>query len=164
MNLEKSKYRLVIRSTHYKFFSSLFRDLKQSKSPRPIQCVSNIFLYHALPRMDRTWLSSCWKKAMRWVTRCLAAGWWSRLDAAAPACFLCFCPSLCLFSTPVLDNKSKLRRGMCNMACNHARLLSYLSSNVHWWIPSSPRGIAVFCMFPASSDKQRPVWAKAVRN
>lgn len=142
MNLEKSKYRLVTRSTHYKFFFLLsFEILRSPNLPE----LFNVFLTFSYILLFPGWIVLGWVPVGKrlwgeWLDDWLQADgviWMLQLQPASSASVL-----LCVFSTPVLDNKSKLWRGMCSMACNHARLLYYLSSNVHWWIPSSPQGIA----------------------
>lgn len=122
-------------------FSSLFETLTSSNLPGPFI----VFLTHfpiSYSSQDGSYLAEFLLEKGYEVSD-LVTG--CRLMEPFGCCssgFLCFCPFLCMFSTPALDNKSKLQRGMCNMACNHASLLYYLSSNVHWWIPSSPQGIA----------------------
>lgn len=112
----------------------------------------------SLPRMVHTWLSSCWRRAMRWVTQWAEAGWWGRSDTVA-SCFLSCRPPVCVFHWNS-DNKSK-----SGEEC--AAWLVTLPAHCAIYLLVSTGGFPCslvfncFARFPHSQIKQQPVYAKS---
>lgn len=110
--------------------------------------------------MVPTWLSSCWRKAMRWVTQWEAGAGWRDCSHAVATCFLCCRPPECVFHWNA-DNKSESREecvfGLVSLP-THCAVYLLVSTG------GSPALTVLSCgaHFPHSPITQQPVQAEAV--
>lgn len=153
---------LATQSTRCKIFFFLFWDHNQSKSPRPIHCVSNIFPY-LTSSQDGSYLAEFLLEkgyeVSDSVTDC-------RLMESLGCCsfsFLCFCPSLCMFSTqPQITNQNS------GEECATWPVIMPAYCTIYHLMSTGGfpllLGVYLLSVFPASSDKQQPVQAKTVKN